>query len=97
VNCATPVVVGLEPYELKIGGAEQGQPEYSTLHALRSPDGQIMSRWELTPEERSEIANGADVYLTIWTFNQPYPPTCIQVLRADANPDYFKVALSLDD
>lgn len=75
----TPVIVGLEQHELVIGGPQNGQPQYLPLYALRSPDGRVMSRWELTPEEREMIANGADVFITIHTFNQPYPPTEVMV------------------
>jgi hypothetical protein len=97
MNCVTPVVNGLEPYESKIGGPEQGQPEFLTLHSLCSPEGKVMSRWEPTPEERQAIADGADVYLTIHTGNKGYPPTSVQVMRADECAEYVKATLNLDD
>jgi hypothetical protein len=106
MNSSTPVVRGLEPFELKIGGPEAGQPEYHTLHALRSPDGRIMARWEPTPEERADIAKGADLYITLAVGGNPYPPTLIQVMKLDnlegwtgaiANAEMIKSDMSLED
>lgn len=74
----TPVVVGLEPFEIPIGGPENGQPEFFTLHALRSPDGRVLSRWRLDENERQLIAKGSGIYLTLHT-NGRYPPTRITV------------------
>jgi len=78
MKSVSPVVPGLEQFELKIGGPENGQPEYQTLTALRGTDGRVMSRWHLTPIERQAIAEGADLMLTLKT-DGLYPPTLIQV------------------
>lgn len=91
----TPVVVGLEPYELKIGGPENNQPQFFTLHALRATDGRVMSRWRLTEEERQAVANGADLYLTLYTEGR-YPPTRLEVNLSDA-PDSVKTDMRLDE
>ena len=94
----SPVVVGLEPYEINFGGPDVGQPQYMPLPALRSagPERVVMSRWELTPVEREMIANGADVFVSIWTFGDPYPPTSLRVLNKTSNPEYFKTDMQLD-
>jgi hypothetical protein len=94
---ATPVMVGLEPYELKIGGPEAGQPQYVTLHALRSTDGRVMSRWELTKEEREWIAGGeSDIFVTIWCGGQ-YPPTLVQVMDKEGHAELLRADMKLDD
>jgi hypothetical protein len=98
MQSSTPVIPGLEPYELKIGGPEANQPQYNTLHALRAPDGRVMSRWELTRDERTAIADGADIFLSISTNGQPYPPTLVQVMRADESfAEFVKNDMQLDD
>ncbi len=94
----SPVVVRLEPYEVNFGGPDVGQPQYMPLPALVSggPERAVMSRWELTPAEREMIANGADVFVSIWTFGHPYPPTVVRVLSKTSNPEYFKEEMELD-
>ncbi len=91
----SPVVVGLEPYEV-ILGAEQ--PEYRPLAVLRSPSPNyaVMSRWSPTEEERRLIAEGSDIYVTLWTFGQPYPPTQLNVMRSTADPDLIRESMGLD-
>lgn len=79
----SPVIVGCEALE-HVFGADQ--PEYVPLPALRSPDGIVTSRWEFTDEERQMIANGADVFVSVFTFNKPYPPTRVQVLYKESDP-----------
>jgi hypothetical protein len=52
-----------------------------TLPALVSRDEKrrVLSRWELTPEEREMIANGADIYIALSTFGTAYQPTTVFV------------------
>ena len=82
----SPVIVGLEKYEVTYGGPQAGQPQYLPLPALVSRDAsrKVMSRWELTDAEREWIANGADVFIVIHTFGTPYPPTEVHVLNKNA-------------
>jgi hypothetical protein len=60
------------------------QEEYQTLPVVRTPDGKFISRWTLTPEERAEVAAGADVYLTVWAGRQQ-PPVQVTVGPVDWN------------
>ncbi len=92
----SPVIEGLEPYEVVFGDPDIGQPQYIPLPALRSPEGQVMSRWELTNEERLWIANGADVFITIHTFNEPYPPTSVTILNKSSSAEHFRNTMRLD-
>jgi len=55
------------------------QPEYNPLPVIRSRDGVLLSRWKLTDEERAAIAEGADILLSNWTFNQPLQPVRLEV------------------
>jgi len=93
---SSPVIVGLEPYEIIFGEA---QPEYQPLPALRSagPEISVMSRWELTPEEREMIANGADIFVSVWTFGRPYPPTLVRVMNKNSSPKVIKEEMRLDE
>jgi len=91
----SPVIIGLEPYELVFGAQQR---EYEPLHALRSPlpEAAVMSRWEPTPEERQMIADGADIFVSIWTFGLPYPPTLVRVMNKNQHPDQIRREMRLD-
>lgn len=41
------------------------QDEYRDLPSVRTPDGQVITRWTLTEDERRAIFMGEDVYVTI--------------------------------
>lgn len=41
------------------------QAEYRDLPSVRTPDGQVITRWALTDEERAQVAAGADVFVTL--------------------------------
>lgn len=92
----SPVIVGLEPYELALG-ADQSQ--YAPLPVLRgaAPQFPVMSRWTLSPVERALVAEGADVYLTLWTFGMPYPPTRVEIMRATADADLIIERMGLNE
>lgn len=62
------------------------QPEYLPLPSLKSEDGRVVSRWTLTVEERAKIAAGADIFLTLHTFNNPLQPILLTVDGAPVEP-----------
>jgi dihydrofolate reductase len=41
------------------------QDEYRDLPSVRTPDGQVITRWSLSNEERAAIVRGEDIYVTI--------------------------------
>jgi hypothetical protein len=41
------------------------QAEYQDLPSIRTPDGQVITRWSLTDAERTAIAAGEDIYITL--------------------------------
>ena len=57
------------------------QPQYEPLPAVRlhGPCGMVLTRWELTDQERAAIALGMDVYLALYTFDQPLQPIRLTV------------------
>lgn len=50
----------------------------------------VLSRWRLTEEERMAIAAGADVVLTLLTFNAPLAPSHLQVTMPDEMPVFLE-------
>jgi hypothetical protein len=85
----SPVIIGLEKHEIRFG---EGQPQYQVLPALVSsgPERAVMSRWEPTPEERLMIANGADIFVSVWTFDNLYPPTLVRIMNKATDPELIK-------
>lgn len=91
MNAVSPIIKGLEGLEVKFGGEDVGQPEYNVLPVLGGRQGQITSRWTFTEQERKDIAEGADVFLTLYT-KHSCPPTRLEVLNAgqlEAGVEYF--------
>lgn len=88
-----PVVDGLEEHEIV---AAKDQPEYIPLRCLRSHgiEGNVMSRWTFTPDQRKAVAEGADIFLTLMTFHRPLQPILLAVSDAP-NKDYFEALFGL--
>lgn len=72
----SPVIPGLEKYEIKIA---EHQEEYQTLPALKLPDNSVVTRWRLTWSERLAVLFGGNIFLSIWTFGQPLQPVYLEV------------------
>lgn len=77
----SPVVPGLQAAEVL---AAENQLEYLTLPILKTSDGQITSRWRFSSEERASIAAGADLYVSLLTFNRGLPPIKLAVIAISA-------------
>lgn len=69
----SPVIPGLEAFEVSVGSA---QKEFIPLPALigQPPATSFISRWQLTDEERASIAAGADIYSIQSTFGGLFQP-----------------------
>ncbi len=78
---ASPVLPGYNVAETVFA---ENQPEYMRLPAVKlvAPDHQVLTRWELSDEDRKKIAEGADVYLWVSTFGQPLQPVAVEVATA---------------
>lgn len=52
------------------------QPEYLPLPALKAstPDGTVVTCWELTEEDKKRIAETGQVWLSVMTFHSPLQP-----------------------
>jgi hypothetical protein len=72
-----PVIKGLEQHERTYA---KDQPEYKPLRCLVSPvQGRVLSRWDLTEEQRKAVAEGADIFLVCCTFGKPLQPILMAV------------------
>lgn len=74
----SPVVKQLELFEVVFGA---GQPEYTPLPALigKAPEHSVISRWELTDDERRLIADGGSIFLIQSTFGDYFHPVNLVV------------------
>ena len=61
----------------------EDQPEYNPLPAIRMPDGEGITCWELRKEEVDIILNTRRIYLRQSTFNQPLQPVSITADLSD--------------
>jgi hypothetical protein len=52
----------------------EGQPEYQPLPAIKTPDGVVITCWQLTLEELEEVKETGQIYLQQSTFNKPLQP-----------------------
>lgn len=50
------------------------QPEYLPLPAYKNQEGTIVTEWELSIAERNAIMSGANIRISIMTFNKPLQP-----------------------
>lgn len=87
-----PVVEGLESQEVVYAA---NQPEYNPLRVLRSKEGVVLTRWTLTEAQHTAIANGADIYLEISTFNRPLQPIRMAV-GSEVDPEYIREQYGLE-
>lgn len=87
MDAESPVIPGSYHPEV-IFRANPGEDVTPPMPALRREAdiyGRVLSRWVPTEEERRAIADGADVYVMVYTFNsllQPY------VVGTEVPPDF---------
>lgn len=55
------------------------QPEYLPLPAHVTTDGQVITLWEMTPEEREYFLKTGRIYLRVLTFGQRLQPVSLSV------------------
>lgn len=92
-----PVVAEFASIEVVFGGS---QKEYIALRALRSSgqNGDVLTRWTFTEEQRKAVADGADIFLNLMTFGQPLQPIRILVaheLDASSTADALGIEIPL--
>lgn len=49
------------------------QDEYRDLPSVRTPNGYVITRWQLTEDEKRRIVQGEDIFLTILSFGSINP------------------------
>lgn len=64
--------------EYRVYGATQTD-QYEPLYARVTEDGQTVTRWKFSAEERRAIFEGQDLLLFITTFSNPLQPVALQV------------------
>lgn len=97
-----PVVEGLEEFE-KIYALEQGcyvplrtlpgkvkDPLPARLTALPAENSKsAITRWEMTPEQRKAIAEGADIFLEVIHFGGPLAPVRMAIGKQENDIDLW--------
>lgn len=69
------------------------QPEYTPLPSIRTPAGQIVTRWRLTSSEIEDLVRGKDLFLTILSHGSMNPvslsvgPPQVMALERALTPD----------
>lgn len=61
----------------------EGQPQYEPLPVLLFPNGQVISCWQLSEEEKKRVAETGQIWLSQLTFNRPLQPVFMTVEKAD--------------
>lgn len=82
MNPASPVLPGQEHRETVYA---KDQPAYLPLPAIvmQGPEREVLTRWELTNEEKILLLSGGQIYLSIWTFGQPLQPIRLVVAKPE--------------
>lgn len=81
MNPVSPVLPGYEQIPEKVYKKE-GCTDLPTVE-VPGPEGEVISRWKLTDNEIALLVNGADVYLSVKTYNHGFPPVMLRVATAD--------------
>lgn len=55
----------------------KNQKEFLPIPSIITPSKVVITRWELSQEERRRILEGEDIYLSIW--GTPIRPVCLSV------------------
>lgn len=61
------------------------QPEYNQLPAFRneSPNGEVITCWQLSFKERLQVLFFGKVWLNLLTFNRPLTPSAMATSKAE--------------
>ena len=77
-----PIDPGAEYGELRVYGA--GQPEYELLVARTVVGKALLTKWQLSEDDRRAILDGANLMLHILTFGHPLQPVSLWI---EGTPD----------
>lgn len=76
----SPVIKGRDAQEIVFA---KDQPEYVPLPGVRTKDGMVTSRWQLTLGERLRLLFTGSLYLQVLTFNKPLQPVKLSVSQPE--------------
>jgi hypothetical protein len=77
----SPVIPGVDIDEVVYAA---DQPEYQPLPAFKCVNGKILTRWELSEDERKLVSEQGYLYLAVSTFNQPLQPVYLSATPPDS-------------
>ncbi len=77
----SPVIPGVDIDEV-VYAVEQ--PQYQLLPAFKCVNGKILTRWELSEEEKRLICEQGYLYLAVSTFNHPLQPVYLSATPPDS-------------
>lgn len=82
MNPASPVLPNQEHREITYA---KDQPEYLPLPAIvmQGVEKEVLTRWELTNEEKIALLSGGQIYLSLWTFGGPLQPIRLRVAHPE--------------
>lgn len=81
MKAVSPVVPGHSLPETTFG-KDSKYVELPTV-VVPGPEGEVITRWELSVEEQALLANGGHVYLSILTFGDALQPVKLLVATPD--------------
>lgn len=82
---SSPVIPGKEYPEVVVG---KNQELYLPLLGLYVCDGQVLiTRWEMSEEEKKEVLENGFVYLHQWTFGGPVQPVLLGTHPENFTPE----------
>lgn len=61
----------------------ENQPQYLPLPAHKTEEGQAIFCFELDEEERKQIAETGELWVSLLTFNQPLQPILLTTKKTD--------------
>jgi len=77
----SPVVPGYRIQETTISSKD---PRVKPLPVIVTDDGEaILTRWELSPEDRQRIADGQDIFLWVTNYGKPLHPINLEVITPE--------------
>lgn len=75
MRAVSPVVPGQNLTEKIIA---EDQAEYENLPAVDCGGGILLTRWELSEDEKKFVAENGYVHLWLWTFGGPVQPVLLE-------------------
>jgi hypothetical protein len=90
MKAVSPVVPGKELKEIIIA---ENQDQYENLPAVICEGGVVLTRWELSEEEKKFVAEHGYIHLWIWTFGKPLQPLLLTVDPPDFDENAGKEML----